>query len=182
MNTLQPLLPQGAELVRPPSRTLIYISLSIAFSLTLLPWLDNIRWLVPDFTIMALIYWNIRAPRLAGLGAAFIFGLLTDVSHGAFFGLNALVYCSATFAVLLVQRRLEGFNIPHQALQLSPIILGKEILMLTVGLALGRGSVDWHWLVAGVSALILWPSMAWLLDRATGRTKPSATPIQPTLR
>ena len=99
---IPPLLPQGAELTHPPTRAKVYISLLLAFSLTLLPWMEQIRWLVPDFTLMLLLYWNIRAPRLAGIGMAFSLGLLTDVARGVLFGLNALAYCAATFIVLLV--------------------------------------------------------------------------------
>ncbi len=174
MNT-QPLLPQGAELTHPPTRTKVFVSLIVAFALTLLPWMEQIRWLVPDFTLMALLYWNIRSPRLAGLGVAFSLGLLTDVARGVLFGLNALSYCAATFVVLLVQRRLAGFDTPRQTLQLSPILLGKEALVLTLGLMLGRGTADWRWLAAGVVAVALWPSLAWLLDRVTGRAV-SGTP------
>ena len=175
--TSQPLLPQGAELAHPPTRTKVYISLCLAFALTLLPWMQDIHWLVPDFTLMALLYWNIRAPRLAGLGMAFSLGLLTDVTRGVLFGLNALAYCAATFVVLLVQRRLEGFDTPRQTLQLSPILLGKEALVLTLGLMMGRGEADWRWLLAGVVAALLWPPLAWLVDRITAQpTTPRQTP------
>jgi len=176
---MQPLLPQGAELAHPPTRGKVYVSLALAFALTLLPWLDQIRWLVPDFTLMLLLYWNIRTPRLAGLGAAFGLGLLTDVVRGAVFGLNALAYCAATFVVLLVQRRLEGFDISRQTLQLSPILLGKETLVLALGLMMGRGAIDWRWLAAGVAAAALWAPMAWLVDRITDRPAPSARVRQP---
>jgi rod shape-determining protein MreD len=169
MNFNKPLLPQGAELAHPPTRAKVYTSLVIAFALTLLPWTEQYRWLVPDFTLMVLLYWNIRAPRLAGLGAAFTFGLLTDVARGVLIGLNALAFCAATFVVLLVQRRLAGFDAPRQTLQLAPILLSKELLVLTVGLAIGRGTVDWRWLVAGVVAVLLWSPLSWLVDRATGR-------------
>ncbi|MDP2788129.1 MAG: rod shape-determining protein MreD [Pseudomonadota bacterium] len=174
----RPLLPQGAELAHPPTRSRIYVGLGLAFALTLLPWMEQIRWLVPDFTLMALLYWNIRAPRLAGLGAAFCFGLLTDVARGVLIGLNALAYCTATFVVLLIQRRLEGFDTPRQTLQLAPMLLGKELLVLTIGLVIGRGAVDWRWLAAGVVAALLWPPLAWLVDRASGR----AAPGMPTTR
>jgi len=169
MNLNKPLLPQGAELARPPTRTMVYVSLVLAFVLTLLPWTEQYRWLVPDFTLMALLYWNIRTPRLAGLGAAFTFGLLTDVARGVLIGLNALAFCAATFVVLLVQRRLAGFDAPRQTLQLAPILLGKELLVLTVGLAIGRGMIDWRWLAAGLVAALLWSPLSWLVDRATGR-------------
>jgi rod shape-determining protein MreD len=178
MNTLKPpllqkpLLPQGAELAHPPTRTKVYASLVLALAATLLPWMEQLRWLIPDFTLMLLLYWNIRAPRLAGLGTAFGLGLITDVARGVLIGLNALAYCTATFVVLLVQRRLEGFDTPRQTLQLSPILLGKEALVLTLGLMMGRGAADWRWLAAGVVAALLWPPLAWLVDRITSRAVP----------
>lgn len=168
-NLEKPLLPQGAELAAPPTRTKIYASLILALSLTLLPWADQIRWLVPDFTLMVLLYWNIRAPRLAGLGAAFTLGLVTDVAQGVLMGLNALAYCCATLAALLVQRRLEGFDAPRQSLQVAPLLLGKEALVLTLGLMMGRVDADWRWLAAGLIAGLLWLPMALLMDMITGR-------------
>lgn len=174
MNMYKPLLPQGAELAHPPTRTKVYISLILAFLLTLLPWMESYRWLVPDFTLMVLLYWNIRAPRLAGLGTAFSLGLLTDVARGVLIGLNALAFCAATFVVLLVQRRLAGFDAPRQTLQLAPILLGKELLVLAIGLAIGRGTVDWRWLAAGLVATLLWSPLVWLVDRATGRAGTAA--------
>ncbi len=170
--SMQPLLPQGAELAHPPTRSMVYGSLGLAFALALLPWMDQIRWLIPDFTLMLLLYWSIRTPRLAGLGLAFCFGLLTDVTRGAVFGLNALAYCAATFIVLLVQRRLEGFDLSRQTLQIAPILLGKETLVLALGLSMGRGAIDWRWLAAGIAAAALWAPMAWLVDRITGRPLP----------
>lgn len=170
----RPLLPQGAELAAPPTRPRVYASLALALAATLLPWADQILWLVPDFTLMALLYWNIRAPRLAGLGAAFTLGLVTDVARGVLMGLNALAYCAATFSVLLVQRRLEGFDVPRQALQVAPILVGKEVLVLVLGLALGFEQADWRWLAAGLAAALLWLPLAWLMDRITGRPAGSA--------
>lgn len=171
-----PLLPQGAELAHPPTRAKIYLSLLLAFVLTLLPWMEQIRWLVPDFTLMVLLYWNIRAPRIAALGVAFSLGLLTDVARGVLFGLNALAYCIATFIVLLLQRRLEGFDTPRQTLQISPILIGKEMLVLALGLMMGRGDADWRWLAAGVVAALLWAPLAWLLDRVTSQAPASQQP------
>ncbi|MEW5771558.1 MAG: rod shape-determining protein MreD [Pseudomonadota bacterium] len=162
-------LPKGSVLVAPPSRPKVYALLALALAFNLSPWPDAARWLVPDFTLMALLYWNIRAPRLAGLGTAFLLGLLIDVSRGLHMGLNALAYCAAAFVVLLLQRRLENFDAPRQNLHLVPVLLGKELLVLTLGLAFGHGDADWRWLAAGVTAVLLWTPMAWLFDLLTGR-------------
>jgi rod shape-determining protein MreD len=168
-------LPKGAELAVPPSRAKVIGLLGVALALNLSPWPDGMRWLVPDFTLMVLLYWNIRMPRFAGLGLAFLLGLLVDVIRGLHMGLNALAYCAAAFVVLLLHRRLENFDVPGQNLQLAPLLVGKEALVLTLGLIFGHGQADWRWLGGGILAALLWTPMAWLLDRLTGRpTQPHA--------
>ena len=172
LNGTRPLLPQGAVLVAPPTRAKVMATLFAALCLTLLPWMDALRWLLPDLTLMVLLYWCIHAPRLAGLGIAFMLGLITDVAHGVLLGLDALAYCAAAFVVLSLQKRLEGFDAPRQTLQLAPLLLGKEALVLTLGLAFGRGQADWRYLAAGVAAVLLWWPLAMLLNSVTGRPTP----------
>ncbi len=162
-------LPKGAELAVPPSRAKVLALLGVGLALNLSPWPDSVNWLVPDFALMVLLYWNIRMPRFAGLGMAFLLGLLVDVIRGLHMGLNALAYCAAAFVVLLLQRRLENFDVPRQNLHLVPLLVGKEALVLTLGLMFGHGEADWRWLAGGVLAALLWTPMAWLLDRLTGR-------------
>lgn len=162
-------LPKGAELAPPATRVKVWGMLLVALGLSLSPWPDGIRWLIPDFSLMVLLYWSIRAPRLAGLGTACLLGVVVDVERGLHLGLNALGYCAAAFVVLSLQRRLENFDASRQGLQLAPILLGKEALVLTLGLVFSHGEVDWRWLAAGVMAALLWVPMAWLLDRITGR-------------
>jgi rod shape-determining protein MreD len=171
-NGARPLLPQGAELVAPPTRAKVMVTLFAALCLTLLPWADAVRWLLPDLTLMVLLYWCIHAPRLAGLGIAFALGLVTDVAHGLLLGLDAMAYCAAAFVVLSLQKRLEGFDAPRQTLQLAPLLLGKEALVLTLGLAFGRGEADWRYLAAGAAAVLLWWPLATLLNSVTGRPAP----------
>lgn len=174
MNGARPLLPQGAELAAPPTRAKVMATLFAALCLTLLPWMDTLRWLLPDLTLMVLLYWCIHAPRLAGLGIAFLLGLVTDVTHGLLLGLDALAYCGAAFVVLSLQKRLEGFDALRQIPQLAPLLLGKEALVLTLGLAFGRGEADWRYLAAGLVAILLWWPLAMLLNFVTGR--PEAEP------
>jgi rod shape-determining protein MreD len=162
-------LPKGAEVAEPPGRLKVWGLIGLGLAMNLSPWPDEVRWLVPDFALMALIYWHIHMPRLAGLGAAFLLGLVVDVVRGVHMGLNALAYCAAAFVVLLVRRRLEKFDAPRQTLQLAPVFVGKEALVLTLGLWFGHGQADWRWLAGGVLATLLWTPLCWVLDRVTGR-------------
>lgn len=168
------LVPRGPQLVAPASARLVYGSLGVAFLFGLLPWPGQWRWLVPDFAFIVLLYWNIHATHRAGLGLACVLGLLTDVARGVLFGLNGLVYVLAAFAALSVRRRLENFLPPGQALQLAPLFVGKELIVLLLGLAAGQTVVDWWALAAGPIAALLWLPVCLLLHRLAGR--PSAPP------
>lgn len=172
--TGHPLNPRGPQLIAPASARLVYGSLTLAFMLGLLPWPEGWRWLVPDFTFLVLLYWNVHSPHRAGLGLAFVLGLLTDAARGVLFGMHALVYVAAAFVALSVRRRLENFLPPGQALQLAPLFLGKELAVLLLGLAIGQTVINWWHLAAGPMAALLWLPVCLLLHRLGGR--PSAGP------
>jgi len=171
------LSPRGPQLVAPAGARLVYGSLVLAYMLGLLPWPEGWRWLVPDFTFLVLLYWNIHSPHRAGLGLAFVLGLLTDAARGMLFGMHALVYVAAAFVALSVRRRLENFLPPGQALQLAPLFLGKELAVLLLGLAIGQTVIDWWSLAAGPMAALLWLPACLLLHRLGGRPPagPAAT-------
>ncbi len=171
------LTPHGPQLVAPASARLVYGSVALAYVLGLLPWPTEWRWLVPDFTFLTLLYWNIHAPHRAGLGLAFILGLLTDAARGVLFGIHALVYVLGAFAILALRRRLENFLPPGQALQLAPLFVGKELVVLLLGLGAGAQVVDWWYLAAGPMAALLWLPACLLLHHLGGRPPagPAAT-------
>ena len=177
MSPEKPLLPQGQELVTPPSLRWVAFSLVIAFLLTLLPWPDEWRWLVPDFTLMALLYWHIHAPRLAPMGVAFGLGLLTDAVRGVLMGQHAVAYTLTAYLALYLRRRLENFSAPARSVQLAPLFLFKELVVLLLGLLFGKTVTDWRFLLAGIFAALLWLPLAMLFDRLAGRpwSEPSPT-------
>lgn len=166
----KPLIPQGEALVHPPTRPMVLGSIAAAFLLTLLPWPEEALWLVPDFGLLVLLYWNIHAPRLAALGVAFGLGLAMDAAHGLLFGLHALSYCTATFLVLMLRRRLEFFTLKGQALHLAPLFPMQEALVLLLGVAYGHNQADWRYLAASLVTAALWLPASLLLDRLTGRS------------
>lgn len=165
----KPLLPQGPELVAPASWRWVTTSLAGAFLLTLLPWPGDWRWLIPDFTLMALLYWHIHAPHHTPMGVAFGLGLLTDTTRGALFGQHAVAYALTAYLALILRRRLENFPAPARAVQLAPLFLFKEIAILLLGLIFVTPGTDWRYLAAGVSAALLWLPLAMLFDRLAGR-------------
>jgi rod shape-determining protein MreD len=168
--TEKPLVPQGPLLLAPVSARMVAGSLALAYLATLLPWPDAYSWLVPDFTLVVLLYWCIHAPHRASLGLAMMLGLLTDASQGGLIGQQALTYTLAGFGALSLRRRLENFQVSGRALHLAPIFLGQEVLNLLLGLAFHRPDVDWRYMAAGLSAALAWIPVAHVLDRITGWT------------
>lgn len=165
----KPLIPQGEQLARPPTRVLVLTTLILSFLLTVMPWPSAALWLVPDFALLALVYWNIHAPRLAPLGVAFVLGLMMDAAQGVLFGLHALSYCVIAFLVLMLRRRLDYFTVKGQALHLAPIFPLQEALVLVVGIGYGYTQTDWRYLAAGLVTAILWIPACFVLDRLSGR-------------
>ena len=172
MTGSKPLIPQGQLLVRPASRGMVYGSLFVAFLLTALPWPESALWLAPDLLLLAMVYWNIHAPRIAALGLAFTLGLAVDAAHGLLFGLHALSYSTAAFFVLMLRRRLERFGSLGQALHLAVLFPIQELLVILLGLGFGR-EVDWRYLAAGVVTTMLWLPVCALLNRLSGRPEAS---------
>lgn len=170
MNPEKPLVPQGPQLLAPPTRRLVYASLALAFLAAQLPWPRELLWLVPDFTLVVLCYWLIHAPHAAGLGLACGLGLLADAALGGLMGQHGLTYTLAGFAVLNLRRRLENFQVAGRALHLAPIFLAQQALILALGLLFDRPEVDWRYLAAGVTAALCWIPLAHLFDRLTGWT------------
>jgi rod shape-determining protein MreD len=62
-------------------------SFALALLLNFLPW-NNVA-LVPDFVALVLAFWCVRQPRLVGLGAGWLLGLLIDVGNGVLLGQHA---------------------------------------------------------------------------------------------
>jgi rod shape-determining protein MreD len=164
----KPLVPQGPELTAPASLRLVAGTLTLGFLATLLPWPESIHWLVPDFTLVVMLYWTVHAAHLVRLGAAFGLGLLGDASLGMLMGQHALLYTVAAFVALSLRRRLENFQVPGRALHLAPIFLAQQALLMLLGLVFDQTDVDWRHLAAGVSAALVWLPVAYLLDRLIG--------------
>jgi rod shape-determining protein MreD len=170
VNIEKPLVPQGPQLLAPASARLVFGSLALGYLATLLPWPQEIVWLVPDFTLVVLLYWMIHAPHLAGIGLAMLLGLLADATLGSLMGQHAFSYTIAAFVVLNLRRRLENFEVSGRALHLAPIFFGQQALILLLGLAFDLPNADWRYLVAGISAVLCWIPVARLFDRMTGWT------------
>ena len=154
------MLGKGARhLLLPVDLRFLWGSLLGAVMLNLLP-LGRLTGM-PDFLLLALVFWCLHQPRHVGVLVACGFGLIMDVHRTSLLGTHMLAYGAAAYVVYLLHRRLPLFSAHWQALQLSGVFVATHGLLWLLHLASGG-----HWpgaglLLAPVLEALLWP----LLDR-----------------
>lgn len=152
-----PLIPQGHELVKPAPPALVAVTLMVCLALNWLPWADTARWLLPDLVLMTLLYWGLRTPHVAGIGVAFLLGILMDLSQGGLLGVHAMTYSVAIYAMQGIYRRLEGFTAAGRALQVAPILIGVQLLGWLVALLFRQLDIEWLVLAGILLSALVWP-------------------------
>jgi rod shape-determining protein MreD len=139
----------------------IVASLAAALLLNFVPW--HPAELAPDFVALTLTFWCVRQPRLVGLGAAWLLGLLTDAGSGVLLGQHALVYSLLAFAAITLSRRILWFSVWGQALHVALLLLLAQGVGALVRLAAGADFPGWSLLVAPLLGAALWPVVSFVL-------------------
>jgi len=154
--------PSPAQSILLPVRAgTILASLVLALLLNFLPW-NNIA-LVPDFVALVLAFWCVRQPRLVGLGAAWLIGLLIDVGNGVLLGQHALAYSLLAFAAIALSRRILWFPLWSQALHVAALLLFAQGVAALVRLAAGAEFPGWSIAVGPLIGAVLWPVVSMVL-------------------
>ena len=131
-------------------------TLTLAVLLGLLPWANWALPLLPDFVLVALLFWVLHQPSRVGFGAAFMFGLLADFQNGAVFGQHAIAYVIGVYLVLYLRLRLLQFDPFRQAAQLFPVLLAVQLAVLLVGWLAVNPPTGLEILMPVVGSVLLW--------------------------
>lgn len=137
--------------------------------LYLLPWQGFGLMLRPDFVLLVLIYWMLRAPHLCNVGTAWTVGLLVDLASGGLFGQYALAYVISAFVALTYQRRLVLFNAWQQAAYVLALLLLTQTTLLVLKLFAGDDLPGWGYFLPSVSGVLLWQLLFSRIRAANGK-------------
>ncbi len=154
-----PTAPQ--RILLPVRASTIVASFAAALLLNFLPW-KNIA-VVPDFVALTLAFWCVRQPRLVGLGAGWLLGLLTDVGNGVLLGQHALSYSLLAFAAIALSRRILWFSVWGQALHVAALLAFAQVVGAAVRLATGAEFPGWALAVGPLAGAALWPAVSYVL-------------------
>lgn len=139
-------------------------SILLALLLGLLPLPPVLQPFRPFWLGLVLVYWLIEAPGKVGLGAAFVVGLLADLTFGSLLGEHALRLVVMGFIVQRFRARLRFFPLSQQSLAIGGLLLNDRIVTAAVHLALGGSALPWPFWAAPALGMLLWPAVYWLLD------------------
>lgn len=140
------------------------VSIVIALLLGLLPLPPVLQPLRPYWLALVLAYWVIEAPERAGLGFAFMVGLVADVMFGGLLGEQALRLVIMTFILQRFRARLRFFPLSQQALAIGVLLLNDRVVAGAVHLVLGVPALPWSYWWAPLLGMLLWPPLFLLLD------------------
>ena len=134
----------------------LYFSVLLAFMSLLLPWSQTALLVRPDFMLLVLIFWLIRAPTLCNVGTAWMLGLLVDLAAGMVFGQYALAYTVTAFFAVTYQRRLVLFTGVQQLLYVFSLLLISQVMLLIIKTFAGGQFIGWLYFLPSLSGVLLW--------------------------
>jgi rod shape-determining protein MreD len=154
--------------MRPGSNLEVYGSLTLALLLILLPWAGFGLTLRPDFVLLVLLYWHLRAPHNCNVGMAWMMGIVMDLVDGSLFGQHALSYIVAAFLAVVYQRRVTLFSRTQQAGFVFALLLIAQIVFFIVKLFSGNQPSGWTYFLPSVTGIMLWQLVIYSKIKVSG--------------
>ena len=97
------------------------------------------------------------------MGAAFLIGIVMDVSSASVMGQHSLAYVLLAFTANGLSRRFLQFPLLQQALQILPLLLGMQLVMLAARMSVGAEFPGLGYFLESFSAALLWYPLTYLL-------------------
>lgn len=143
---------------------LLPVSVLVALLLGLLPLPAAVQGLRPYWLALVVAYWVIEEPDRAGLGFAFVVGLLADLVSGALLGEQALRLVVLAFILQRFRAQLRFFPLAQQALAIGGLLLNDRVVAAAIHLLLGLPQLPWPYWVAPLLGMLLWAPLFLLFD------------------
>ncbi len=142
--------------MHPSKLKYFYLSLLLASICLLLPWSGFSLKLRPDFLLLVIIFWLIRAPNLCNVGTAWFAGLFMDLATGGLFGQYALAYTVTAFFAVMYQRRLVLYNGTQQLFYVFLLLATSQITLLILKVFGGAQFLGWTYFLPSITGVLLW--------------------------
>ena len=152
----------------------IFITITVAAVLTLLPLPGLLEPLRPYWIALIVIYWCLETQGMITLGLAFVLGLGLDFLTGSLLGLHAISLVVLVYLVIRFRARLRFFPPWQQALSVLALLINDRIILLWIIRLRGDPLPSLSFWLPPLVGTLLWPRLFLLLDRYLNRVKQRA--------
>ena len=152
---------QSSRLLRPARPGFIRLTLALAFVLNLLP--TSFWPFFPEWVMLVILFWSIRAPLVVGTGTAFLLGLLMDVVDGSLMGQHALAYVLIAYAGRVLSAKILWLPLKQQVLHVLPLLLVGSLIGVLVRWFSGDEFPGALYLLRPIITGLLWAPATYIL-------------------
>lgn len=139
-----------------PNLLLVYTTFFVALLCQLFPWTGQGVIFRPDFMLVVLLYWLLRAPHLCHIGTAWVVGILVDLATGSLLGQHALAFTLTAYIALSFQRRLVLFTVIQITFYVLSLLFFARLVILILKLFAGNDAPSWHYFWPVITGILLW--------------------------
>jgi rod shape-determining protein MreD len=143
---------------------LMPVAVLVALLLGVLPLPAALQPLRPFWLALVVAFWLVEEPDRAGLGFAFLCGLVADLMFGTLLGEHALRLVVMAFILQRFRAQLRFFPIAQQALVVGGLLLNDRVVAAALHLLLGLPQLPWQYWIAPLIGMLLWPPVFLVLD------------------
>lgn len=136
---------------------IIILTFAVAMGLHVLPWPNDLKLYLPNWSLLVLFYWCIATPQRVGVGYGWLLGLFMDVLSGTVLGQNALIYGLAAYLSLQLYSRLRNFPAWQQALIILLFLLLAQVMNLWISGMQGASPEKLDFWMPSLVGGAIWP-------------------------
>lgn len=156
---------------RASRRIPVILSLIFGLMLTIMPLPDAVAAFRPDWLALLVIFWAMQLPRTWSVGAAWIVGVVLDVSQGTLLGQHALALCCVAFVTVRFHLQMRVFPVPQLTASVFPILAIYQFLLFWINGVAGVDAPSVAYWGPVVSGTLLWPIVMMVLSGLRYRTR-----------
>ncbi|QIQ22376.1 rod shape-determining protein MreD [Zophobihabitans entericus] len=122
----------------PHNRWIIWLTLFVGLILQIMPWPAIISMFKPNWALLILIYWNLALPHRAGMGTAFIMGLILDLFSGSVLGVHAFVLSVIAYLVIFKFQLVRNLALWQQSLIIVLLSICYDLVLFIIEIVMNH--------------------------------------------
>lgn len=146
------------------AKWLVLISYFLALVADTMISLSLLPFMLPSITLLVIFFWVVQLQNQTHLISAFILGLFSDAIFNTALGAHAILFAFLVFLLLRVRLQFKSYPIWQQAFIFSLYFFLFQLIGLFLLQPVFLSQDIWHYWLAPLAYLILWP----LLNRLLG--------------